>query len=167
MPYWIFQFFPTTFCFVSFRFVWFRFVFSVTFRFVSLHFVSFRYISFRSVSFCFISFRFFRYISFRFISFRSVSFCLISFRFVRFRFVSFRFYFVSHFTGTPNLLYILTKIKSEKSTPENKHHRQKLLSDKQIKFKEFCMSWNKFHKNLPRDGFKIIFLKKCGFIWNI
>jgi hypothetical protein len=27
----------------------------------------------------------------------------------------------------------------------------------QIKFKEFCVSWNKFHKNLPRDSFKIFF----------
>jgi hypothetical protein len=36
--------------------------------------------------------------------------------------------------------------------------RQKLLSDKQIKFKELCVSWNKFHKNLPRDSFKI-------FVW--
>jgi hypothetical protein len=23
-----------------------------------------------------------------------------------------------------------------------------------MKFKEFCVSWNKFHKNLPRDSFK-------------
>jgi hypothetical protein len=30
----------------------------------------------------------------------------------------------------------------------------KLLSDKQIKFKEFFVSSNKFHKNLPRDSFK-------------
>jgi hypothetical protein len=36
---------------------------------------------------------------------------------------------------------------------------QKLLSDKQIRFKEFCMSWNKFHKNLPRDSFKKFFFK--------
>jgi hypothetical protein len=157
MPYWIFQFFPTTFCFVSFRFAWFRFVFSVTFRFVSLHFVSFGFVLFDFVSF----------FPLHFVSFHFVSFGFVLFDFVSFRSVSFRFYFVSHFTGTPNLLYILTKIKSEKSTPENKHHRQKLLSDKQIKFKEFCVSWNKFHKNLPRDGFKIIFLKKCGFIWNI
>ena len=66
---------------------------------------------------------------------------------------------------TSNLLYILTKIKSEKSTfvfksPENKNHAdKKLLSDKQIKLKEFCVSWNKFHKNLPRESFKIFFLK--------
>jgi len=44
------------------------------------------------------------------------------------------------------LLYILTEIKSEKSTfvfksQENKKPcRQKLLSDKQIKFKEFGVS---------------------------
>jgi hypothetical protein len=36
--------------------------------------------------------------------------------------------------------------------------QKKLLSDKQIKFKELCVSWNKFHKNLPRDSFKI-------FVW--
>jgi hypothetical protein len=29
--------------------------------------------------------------------------------------------------------------------------KEKLLSDKQIQFKEFCVSSNKFHKNLPRD----------------
>jgi hypothetical protein len=46
----------------------------------------------------------------------------------------------------------LTKIKSEKST------FVLLLSDKQIKFKEFCASWNKCHKSLPRDSFKI-------FVW--
>jgi hypothetical protein len=46
--------------------------------------------------------------------------------------------------------------------------RQKLLSDKQIKFKEFCVSWNKFHKNLPRDTYltKIpknnMFCSKCN-----
>jgi hypothetical protein len=43
------------------------------------------------------------------------------------------------------LLYVLTKIKSEKSTfmlksPEKKPYRQTLLSEKQIKFKEFCVS---------------------------
>ena len=45
-----------------------------------------------------------------------------------------------------DLLYILTKIKSEKSTwitRKQKPCRQKLLSDKKIKFKEFCVSWNK------------------------
>ena len=74
---------------------------------------------------------------------------------------------------TSNMLYILTKIKSEKSTfmfksPENKNHAdKKLLSDKQIKFQEFCASWNKIHKNLHRDSFRIFFWKKCGFIWNI
>jgi hypothetical protein len=35
----------------------------------------------------------------------------------------------------------------------------KLLSDKQIKFKEFGESWNRFHKALPRDSFKIFFGK--------
>ena len=69
------------------------------------------------------------------------------------------------FLLTSNLLYILAKIKSEKSTfvfnsLENKKTcRQTLLSDKQIKFKEFCVSWNKFHKNLPRNSFKIFFWK--------
>jgi hypothetical protein len=44
------------------------------------------------------------------------------------------------------------------NSPENnKPCRHKLVSDKQIKFKEFCVSWNKFHKNLPRDSFKIFF----------
>jgi hypothetical protein len=66
---------------------------------------------------------------------------------------------------TSNMLYILTKIKSEKSTfvfksPENNNHAdKKLLSDKQIKFKEFCVSWNKIHKNLHRDSFRIFFWK--------
>jgi hypothetical protein len=40
-----------------------------------------------------------------------------------------------------------------KSTRKQKPCRQKLPSDKQIKFKEFCVSSNKFHKNLPRDNF--------------
>jgi hypothetical protein len=68
------------------------------------------------------------------------------------------------FVFWPQICYII-KIKSEKSTfvfnsPESKKPcRQKLLSDKQIKFKEFCVSWNKFHKNLPRDSFKIFFWK--------
>jgi hypothetical protein len=44
-------------------------------------------------------------------------------------------------------------------SPENQSNTQKLLLDKQIRFKEFCVSWNKFHKNLPRDSFKI-FLEK-------
>jgi hypothetical protein len=66
---------------------------------------------------------------------------------------------------TLNLLYILTKIKSEKSTfevklPESRNHATNItIRKKQIKFKEFCVSWNKFHKNLPRDSFKICFRK--------
>jgi hypothetical protein len=38
-------------------------------------------------------------------------------------------------------------------SPESKNHADKnySISDKQIGFKEFCVSWNKFHKNLPRD----------------
>jgi hypothetical protein len=31
----------------------------------------------------------------------------------------------------------------------------KLLLDKQTNFKEFCVSSNTFHKNLPRDSFEI------------
>jgi len=31
---------------------------------------------------------------------------------------------------------------------------QKLLSDKKIKFKEFCVPSNKFQKSLPRESFK-------------
>ena len=52
---------------------------------------------------CFVSFRF---VSFRFVSFRSVSFRFDLFRFVSICFVSFRFVFcfVSHFTGTLQLL---------------------------------------------------------------
>ena len=45
---------------------------------------------------CFVSFRF---VSFCFVSFRSVSF-----RFVSFHFDSFRFCFVSHFTGTHDVV---------------------------------------------------------------
>jgi len=30
--------------------------------------------------------------------------------------------------------------------------------DKQIKFKDFCVSWNKFHKNLPRDSFNFFLM---------
>jgi hypothetical protein len=45
-------------------------------------------------------------------------------------------------------------------SPENENHAdKKLLSDKQIKLKEFCVSWNKLQKNLPRESFKIFFLK--------
>ena len=47
------------------------------------------------------------------------------------------------------------KINTRKQPP----WRQKLLSDKQIKFKKFCVSWNKFHKNRRRDGFKFFFWK--------
>jgi hypothetical protein len=42
--------------------------------------------------------------------------------------------------------------------------RQKLLSDKQIKFKEFFVSWNKFHKNRPRDSFKTFFGKNVVYM---
>jgi len=28
-----------------------------------------------------------------------------------------------------------------------------------MKFKEFCVYWNKCHNNLPRDSFKILFFK--------
>jgi hypothetical protein len=51
------------------------------------------------------------------------------------------------------------KINIVLKSPENQSNTQKLLLDKQIRFKEFCVSWNKFHKNLPRDSFKI-FLEK-------
>jgi hypothetical protein len=53
---------------------------------------------------------------------------------------------------TWNLLYILTKSKIGKFnicvyiTRKQKPYRQKLLSDKQIKFKEFCVFWNKVPK---------------------
>jgi hypothetical protein len=40
-------------------------------------------------------------------------------------------------------------------SPEKKPYRQTLLSEKQIKFKEFCVSWNRFHENLPWDSSKI------------
>ena len=69
--------------------------------------------------------------------------------------IKFAIYFTKNKIGKINICVWITR--------KQKPCRQKLLSDKQIKFKEFCVSWNKCHKDLPRDSFKICFLKKMWF----
>jgi hypothetical protein len=56
------------------------------------------------------------------------------------------------------------KINIVLKSPENQSNAQKLLLDKQIRFKEFCVSWKIFHEILPRDSFKIFFEKMWFYV---